>query len=215
MTIRNTTRALTSSALAFAALLISTTALAAPETHDGFSFQANLGPAVQSWQLEFDNGGGDERYAVSGEGMLFDFTFGGAVTENLILFGQLSTVSTVGPDIELESNGRARTFRDDTIAATATSYGFGAMYYIPSLNMYAGGSVLTTRARLGAHGLTTTSDRGLGLHLRVGKEWWVSEDWGLGIAAHAFGNQIPTTHTDEGEQMGMTTFALTFSATYN
>ena len=55
---------------------------------------------------------------------------------------------------------------------------------------------------------------GFGAKLAVGKEWWVSDHWGLGLAAEAVLAITPDSGTNPPT---WTTFGggLTFSATYN
>ena len=54
--------------------------------------------------------------------------------------------------------------------------------------------------------------RGPGLHVAIGKEWWVSTHWGLGIALGAFG-----AHAWEGDGTDADSYggALSFTGTYN
>lgn len=67
--------------------------------------------------------------------------------------------------------------------------GVGLTYYIMPANVFLSGTV-----GVGRFALTKPTDDqddderietnpGLSLHAKIGKEWWVSDNWGLGLAA--------------------------------
>jgi hypothetical protein len=58
------------------------------------------------------------------------------------------------------------------------------------------------------------SDWGGGISLMIGKEWWVSDNWGLGIAGQLFGGSAKDKD-DEDLQFDTFSVNLCFSATYN
>jgi hypothetical protein len=61
-----------------------------------------------------------------------------------------------------------------------------------------------------------STDVGMGFDFDVGKEWWVSDNWGLGLAGR-FSLVAGTTSnegTDVETDFAMAAFALLFSATY-
>ena len=57
-------------------------------------------------------------------------------------------------------------------------------------------------------------DPGLGLKLAVGKEWWVSDHWGIGVAGQFF---ISRNDDPDATTVKLTTLGggVAFSATYN
>ena len=65
----------------------------------------------------------------------------------------------------------------------------------------------------------TRSNAGAALDLQIGKEWWVSDNWGLGISAQLIygamkGDGVDPTTTLVPE-WSVTSLAALFSATYN
>jgi hypothetical protein len=60
-------------------------------------------------------------------------------------------------------------------------------------------------------GSETSTDLGYGLTLTGGNEWWVSDNWGLGVATQLFYSDVPDGDTN------LTTLALSvmFTATWN
>jgi hypothetical protein len=88
--------------------------------------------------------------------------------------------------------------------------------------MYLAGSVLSVQLQLAqdANGDGDVdederggSEKGVGFQFRIGKEWWVSEEWGLGIAASYLRASIP--EKGGNDDWAVNNFALTFTATYN
>jgi hypothetical protein len=83
------------------------------------------------------------------------------------------------------------------------------------LNLYLSGSLLLQQILLdksysdGSDGQLAT---GLGLSFMVGKEWWVSSDWGLGVAAQLF---VASARDQSGTTWNTGTLAILFSATWN
>jgi len=53
---------------------------------------------------------------------------------------------------------------------------------------------------------------GFGVQGLVGKEWWVSQDWGIGVAGEVLASSMKD---DADESMTGLAFGLLFSATYN
>jgi len=56
--------------------------------------------------------------------------------------------------------------------------GPGVSYYFEALNLYTSFTLALTRI----FGKGTNSELGLGTNLVVGKEWWLSTNWGTGVA---------------------------------
>jgi hypothetical protein len=64
---------------------------------------------------------------------------------------------------------------------------------------------------------TRGTDTGFGFDFDIGKEWWVSDNWGLGLAGRfsLVGGTTKSDNTDIESDFGMAAFSLAFSATYN
>jgi hypothetical protein len=62
------------------------------------------------------------------------------------------------------------------------------------------------------------SDLGFGVNASVGKEWWVSENWGVGAALQFMAATMKDHQVFAGDSKPTWTaigFALLFSATFN
>lgn len=67
------------------------------------------------------------------------------------------------------------------------------------------------RIKFGDNETESGTERGLGWYLSLGKEWWVSDNWGLGVAGFTYTSK--STYPAEGSHVHNTVFGLTFSAT--
>lgn len=196
-------------ALAMSPVFCGKASAAGEHTHDGFFLRLapGVGFAKSTEQV------GSNKFELSGASGLFNFGIGGAIADNLILHLDASGVSTKNPTYKL--NGREMTTTGDTTAST-TLVGVGLTYYFPS-NVYLTGSVGVAESKIEANGTEYKSDSGYGVNLMLGKEWWVSDNWGLGIAGQFLYTNVPdkdilgATNSD----IKSTAIGILFSATFN
>ena len=61
------------------------------------------------------------------------------------------------------------------------------------------------------------SEGGIGVNLVGGKEWWVSDNWGLGVAGQLFGARVKDKEVVMGSKPTwmLVGFSLAFTATFN
>jgi hypothetical protein len=147
---------------------------------------------------------------IAGSGPSFTVAIGGAVAPNFALFGSLFFTMASQPHI---TQGAYQA--DATGDATVGGFGGGAVYYFMPVDIY-------LSAALGAvdlegddgNGTTRTiTDLGLAFQGLVGKEWPVSDHWGLG-AALEFVTASMKDKNDSGITWKADAFNLLFSATY-
>ena len=164
--------------------------------------------------MKANSGGADLK--ISGGSVAIGVAVGGAVTENLIIFGTLTGTSISNPDVT--SSGT--TIGTGNGTADSFGLGLGLAYYLQPMNLYLSGSLLANEISINDSNGNKIgeSDFGVGFEGLVGKEWWVSDNWGLGVAGQfvyasmkdkdTFGTGNPPTWTS-------TAFSLLFSATFN
>ena len=179
------------------------------ERHDGFYLRIQLGPGYT--RMTSSDGGAGE-LTIKGSGAGFTLALGGAVAENLIVFGELGGDSASQPSFEVNGN----TLGNADGSAGVSGIGVGLAYYIMPTNLYLSGALLGARlsSRDRANN-TSTSDLGVGVDLSLGKEWWVSDNWGLGIAAQFLAAHIKDGSDGTDVTWNALGFALAFSATFN
>jgi hypothetical protein len=136
-----------------------------PEYHHhlGFFLRTLLGPTL----LWAHGSAGAGSFTPRGTGFGLELAIGGALSEDLILFGE---VVTTGAEVRSDAASGSDQFM-------VGGPGLGLSYYLPRANVYVSGAVLL--ARLEGNGSRTSL--GPGLDLNVGKEWWISSNWGMGL----------------------------------
>jgi len=180
------------------------------ETHDGFYLGLQLGPGYSS--MSTSSGGAD--VTVSGGGLELSIAAGGVVAPNLVVFGQIVGNSSIDPKIEIKGFGSGTA----NGSATVSGFGVGLAYYVMPANVYLSASLLATQLAVADENGDDVgkTDIGAGINLSAGKEWWVSDNWGLGGALQFMAARMK----DKGEAGSKPTwtsvgFALALSATFN
>jgi hypothetical protein len=152
---------------------------------------------------------------ISGGGIALSFALGGALTPNLILYGEgLFFIQTFDPTSQ---TGTGPTTMIDGCALQ--SIGPGVAYYFEPANLYFSGTVALSRVLLNETLLSESPDTrdrvdtGFGFAATVGKEWWASGNWGFGVAGLFHGASMKMTLPDT--RIFVLTFSILASATYN
>lgn len=180
--------------------------------HTGFYLSLSVGPNFPSITSEIP---GISNFKFTGTGAQFDIKIGGAVKENLILHATLISNALAGPKVT--SSGISQKISNNVSIGEAM-FGGGITYYIMPANFFLSGSVglgnYTVMAENNANSIST--NRGFSMQLKIGKEWWVSKRWGLGIAA-TYG-KTKLTNSPGGrieEFMNSNNLGILFNATLN
>ena len=165
-----------------------------PEQHKGFYLRLTTGIGYGTT--------GDE-VKLSGAGGMTTIGIGYAIMENLIVNADIWALHAIDPTIEFDGKEA-----EVDGGLDISGLGIGLTYYLMPANIYVTGSLGMADATLEVDGYGEfESDSGLGVNLAVGKEWWVSDNWGLGVAGQVFFADIE----DESAIAG----GILFSATYN
>ena len=172
-----------------------------PRTHDGLMLRLSGGFGFDSTELE--------DLELSGTGFDGNFAIGGMVGTNLALHGTLWGWDVSDPDVEV---GDIEGELQGNVSMWAL--GGGLTYYMMPTNIYFTGSLGMGKLNIeDEDGDDYDTDMGIALDLAVGKEWWVGNSWGLGVAGsmnyHSFSDDV----VDENWE-GIS-FGIRFSATMN
>jgi hypothetical protein len=182
-----------------------------PRQHRGFYLNMALGAGAAS--MRSDEADASVR---GGAGSLW-VAVGGALTENLILYGELFGQGMDDPDVDGTPIDSA------AVSASLAGIGPGVTYYFMPLNLYVSGTIALVGGSVQIEDELEDDGRserrtqaGLGLGLAVGKEWWLSGNWGLGVAGRVFGASMEDDDIVGGDSTWRAGgFALLLSATYN
>lgn len=179
-----------------------------PKQHDG-GFFLRLSAGVGSAQTKWDDLDDDES-KLSGMSGDANFAVGANIGGKLAVHGTFWGFTMVDPELKVADQ---EVELDDTTYGV-NAFGVGLTYYTDS-NFYVSPSVGLATASLEFDNVTVESDTGFAIDLTIGKEWWVSDKWGLGVAAGFGFHAIPLDEDVAEEDATGNSFALRFSATFN
>lgn len=177
-----------------------------PKDHSGgFFLRLSAGGGYADTKLEDETAS----IKISGGGADVNLAIGAVVANNLAIHATLFGWGVSDPDVELAAEGTTLDSFTASGDVLLSAIGGGLTYYIMPINIYLSGSVGV--ASIDFDGAET--DSGVAMDLTIGKEWWVGNSWGLGVAG-AFGyHSISDGDVDlkwEGSGVG-----LRFTATMN
>jgi len=145
---------------------------------------------------------------------------GVSVTPNLVIYGEV-TASVVKDPIR-NRNGVSTTRTGHYLSVAGV--GPGAAYYLLPANLYFSGTLTLSYITRGYYGLSESSvgsggngailtNSDIGGAFMVGKEWWVSANWGMGVAGivHIASMKLPSPASRATAEA----LSLVLSATYN
>ena len=146
------------------------------QRHLGFFLRMELG--ADYFHTTAPVTGGDA-LSVEGPGASFGLLLGGAVTEDWILAGDVwafSALSLAGSNAGRSTSANSSTVQLMGVGLNVTHYFMPANVYLsfsPSAVLLSGND---------GHGSYSQTLLGFGGRASIGKEWWVSDHWGFGVA---------------------------------
>lgn len=174
-------------------------------THDGFLLRLSLGFGLAGTSAEYAG----NKLELSGETADLNFAIGGTIATNLSLHGTIW--GWLASDPGVKANGTDVGSLDGDLSTIA--FGGGLTYYIMPANLYLSGSVGTGSLELDLASGDGNTDNGVLVDFTFGKEWWVSNSWGLGLAGAVGFHSVPDGGLDA--TWSGPSFGLRFSATLN
>lgn len=187
-------------------MLVAQPVLCNPREHDGGFFlrlsagggAAGTEKTADSLKMKFSGGAADVNLAI-----------GGIISPNLALHGTIYGWVVSDPEVEVEGTGVGNLPADLSLSAV----GAGLTYYFMPANLYLSASAGIGSMTIKLGSVSVESESGLVLDFTLGKEWWVGDSWGLGIAVGVSHHSIPEKDVDEN--WSGTSFGIRFSATRN
>jgi hypothetical protein len=182
------------------------------ETHDGFYLRLQLG---LNWTGLTATGNGSQT-DVSGAGASMALALGGAATDRLIIYWELFAAGAADPETRVDGVSRGITNGTSDVSGM----GPGLAYYLPS-NVFVAGTAALARVAVLDNDDRVIADSGFGFTFvgLVGKEWWASDNWGLGISTQVMAGvmkgKTPFFAQDEIQVWRVLAGSVLFSATFN
>ena len=177
--------------------------------HDqGIFVRPQIGFGNLAGEIKADGG----TQTVNGLASSFGLSVGGVVSEGLVLHGTFAISSISAEKVD----GGAPITAEQDRNFSVSSLGFGMTYYTPANLWFSAGlaphqmTLSTSSSNCDAADCpqdTQTEDYGMGLRAGVGYEWWVDNDWAIGLGVEGFG-----AGGSDITAYGMTTM---FTATFN
>jgi hypothetical protein len=192
------------------------------EAHDGFMLRLTLGFGFAGAARDvrhdvFSTLGGDGETKFSGFGDTFSLDIGASPVDNLVIHGRLASYNMPSPKIKRRGNELGDNSEN---AVDAVLLGPAVTYYFMPVNLY-----LTGAIGIGAVGVRISQEddnshfgTGFSLNFDVGKEWWVGDQWGLGVAGRFWYTHASAENFEDDDgadaDYALVGFAVLFSATY-
>lgn len=187
---------------------ISSAAMAAPHTHDGFFLRLATGFGYENLNLE----NSDSRFEmdIGGFGGGLSIAAGGIVARNLAINVDFFGAVVVSPSVQVND---VELGEASDASVVLSGVGVGATYYIMPINLYVALSVGFGIASITEDNERVETDPGFAMNLMVGKEFWVGREWGIGVALQFVHAAIPTETASTSASL--TGLNVMFSATFN
>jgi hypothetical protein len=179
------------------------------QRHEGLFVSITPGIGVAATAAKLTDG---TNISLSGPGGSFGLQIGAALSEHWIVAADLSGTSVFEPTLKM-GDTEVKTVSD---VSWTTGY-LGAMvaYYVMPLDLHVGGGIGLLRMALDVPGMDLQRSKfGAAAKLAIGKEWWVSDRWGIGVDLESIAGAVPDD-TVSGNGWGFFSLALAASATYN
>jgi hypothetical protein len=194
-------------------------ASAAPGFHEHEKFYLSLGLGAVFGSIRDQVPG--LTYTVSGTGSIGDFKIGGSISPSLILhatfLGRVISGPTISiPGFSIKTSEEVQ-IREDMI-------GIGLTHYVKSPSAFSNNMFLSASVGLGNYTLNTTnngaslsfeSKAGFAMQLKLGKEWWISRNWGLGIGFDYSKTVVSTKNSTGSETINSDRFGIMLNATFD
>jgi hypothetical protein len=156
-------------------LAVAGEAAADPRTHDGFQFRGTVGPGYLSTSVS-QNGADFSIKGVSGD---FDMYFGGTPVKGLVVGGMFNWATAFGPSIT--SNGQSVTTPGSNSLSLLTVGPYVNYYLDPTNGLYFLGMIGYGAESYTQNGQSGNSPGGPAFALGAGYDFWVSDEWSLGV----------------------------------
>jgi hypothetical protein len=184
-------------------LLCAAGAGASPRTHDGFQFRGAVGGGYladgftipgAAISLVGPVGVGSTDVMFHGPAGAFEAYFGGTPAPGLVFGGFLTAMSTIGPKVVV--NG-AEIGQNSDVTLNFGMLGPYVNYYPdPGQGFHLLGMLAVAQTNVNDGTTKYNSATGFGLGAGVGYDWWVGDEWSLGILGRF---SWATMRSDQGE----------------
>lgn len=188
------------------------------KTHDGFYLKIIAGGGIAHYtgDLSYETFLGEINEEITYSGgmpITLRLQIGGTISDNLIFYGVTGSTIIYNPTREVDGEEDTEGFYSDQVQLGG--FGPGFCYYLIPANVYFSGSIqLAVATDVATSGFSSASEGtpiGWGINVGVGKEWWVGEQWGLGLGLDGFYCSASNSYLSVNSY----SVSLVFTVTYN
>jgi hypothetical protein len=179
--------------------------------HDGFFFRTQFG--FGSGRTVIEDFGGDD-FKTKGTATTLNFQFGYSIFDNFILF--LEYGASVMPESKVKYAPAMTEAQKENDVAIST-LGLGLSWYLMPYNFHISPLLFISVTEYDGAALKGDSEGGGGFGLSIGKEWWVSDNWGLGVALYVYSGSdtVKVKGDSTTYDVRSSVIGIMFTATYN
>jgi len=202
--------------LVFAAMMVSLAfAKSEPFTHDGFYFSITSGLGYGS--INQDVGNGLATIESKGVQAETSFKIGAAIVHGLIIHATFAMNQLYSDLVATSKYGDEESLSHDGF--NIFLFGGGATFYIPgNTNIFLSASAGASDYSISLGNKSAdylNLDPGFGFTAMIGKEWWIHEELGLGIAFSYTHTSAEGTYRRQHNDASTNMFTLSASFTFN
>ena len=179
--------------------------------HDGFYFRGSLGAGAIGATIDVE--GLNDDVEVSGGGLSLDLMFGGTPADGLVIGGAYFFSQANKPNVKIGSiEGESK-----------NNFNFGIIgpfldwFFVPDGGFHAGviigGAVATVTNNDGTEESSAATGGGGGIFL--GYDFWIGDQWSLGILGRATGGSVTNSDARTEEKIAVANFALLGTVLYH
>jgi hypothetical protein len=162
------------------------------ERHDGFYLRVGLGigglALERSTDKELFERDPDSKSSIRGGGGVFELSIGGTPAEGLVIAGTLLSHSVADPTVKYDG-GEEVELSDPLVFALLG----GTVDWYPNAHggFHFGGTLGVAAAVVErSEGTADIGGAGLGLSALAGYDWWVGDEWSLGVLGRLSGARV-------------------------
>jgi hypothetical protein len=188
-----------------------------PRFHDRFYLRLSLGGGTMgtSGNLDPDNG---VTFETRGGCVAFDVAIGGTPAPGFVIGGDYAFQMAFRPHFKTSSSSFS--FEDDASANTVFGlFGFFVDWFPePRGGFHVGGTLgfaVLSVANENGNFDNSVSENGIGGALRVGYDFWISNQWSVGVLGQFVGGRVSGDSNSVNERDTVSSFAVLFTALYH
>ena len=154
----------------------------------------------------------DDTLTLSGATGFFSFDIGGAVAPDVLLHGHLAGFALAEP---WSSGDAVRSTRVEGAEFSFFMMGVGVTYFVTRQEVFLSANLGLASARFIQSGVDLGEFRwGMGANFDVGKHWWVSPDWSIGVAGTLIVLTVPERVSGQDLDWSTLGLGVMFSASF-